>query len=137
MDKKLGALLTLLVLLFSFFITYVVFNKQIKTFTRASEEFNPSAEKSLIFAWPLTAKADGKEKVMINVFVRNEKNQPLSNKVVSLSTTLGQIDVNTQTTDKSGKTTFNLLSNETGIAKIEAVIDNKTQLKQSITIKFE
>ncbi|MCS6956483.1 MAG: Ig-like domain-containing protein [Patescibacteria group bacterium] len=137
MDKKLGALLIILVLTFSLFISYVVFNQQIKTFTRASEELQPSAEKSLIFAWPLSAKADGKEKVMINVFVRNEKNQPLANKNVSLKTTLGQVDPSNQTTDKSGKTTFNLISNETGIAQIQAFIDNQVSLKQTITIKFE
>ncbi len=137
MDKKLTTLLILLVLFFSLFITNVIFNDQIKIFTRASEELNPSANKSLIFAWPLTAKADGKEKVIINVFIRNEKNQPLSNKVVSLSTNLGKIDIDTQNTDKSGKTTFNLLSNDPGIAKIEAIVDNQIRLRQSITIKFE
>ncbi|GIW64942.1 MAG: hypothetical protein KatS3mg092_0875 [Patescibacteria group bacterium] len=73
MDKKLISLLILLVLVFSIFISYVVFNEQIATFTRASSDTDPSAEKSLIFAWPLTAKATGQDKVMINIFVRNEK----------------------------------------------------------------
>ncbi len=137
MDKKLISLLILLVLVFSLFISYVVFNKQIAIFTRASSDIEPSAEKSLIFAWPLTAKATGQDKVMINVFIRNEKNQPLANKLVSLTTTLGQLDAETQTTDKSGKVTFNLTSTQTGIAQIQAIVDNKVQLKQSLTIKFE
>lgn len=137
MDKKLISLLILLVLVFSIFISYVVFNEQIATFTRASSDTDPSAEKSLIFAWPLTAKATGQDKVMINIFVRNEKNQPLNNKLVSLTTTLGQLDAQTQTTDKSGKVTFNITSTQTGIAQIQAKVDNKVQLKQSLTVKFE
>lgn len=137
MDKKLGALLTILVLIFSLFISWVLFNQQIKIFTRASEDSIASAEKSLIFVWPLTTKADGKEKIMINIFVRNEKNQPLSNKTISVSTTLGKLDTNNQTTDKSGKATFNISSIEKGIAKIEVIVDNQIKLKQSPTIKFE
>lgn len=137
MDKKLISLLILLVLVFSIFISYVVFNEQIATFTRASSDTDPLAEKSLIFAWPLTAKATGQDKVMINIFVRNEKNQPLNNKLVSLTTTLGQLDAQTQTTDKSGKVTFNITSTQTGIAQIQAKVDNKVQLKQSLTVKFE
>jgi len=137
MDKKLISLLILLVLVFSIFISYVVFNEQIATFTRASSDTDPSAEKSLIFAWPLTAKATGQDKVMINIFIRNQKNQPLTNKLVSLTTTLGQLDTETQTTDKSGKVTFNITSTQTGIAQIQAKVDNKVQLKQSLTVKFE
>lgn len=137
MDKKLGALLMLLVLMFSLFISFVFFNSQIKTFTRASEDSVASSEKSLIFVWPLTLKANSQEKAMINIFVRNEKNQPLSNKIVSVSTTLGQIDNNTQTTDKSGKATFNLSSKEKGIAQIEVTVENQIKLKQSPTVKFE
>ncbi|MCX7955640.1 MAG: Ig-like domain-containing protein [Patescibacteria group bacterium] len=137
MDKKLGILLSILVLTFSLFMSYVLIGNQIKILTRASEELEPSSEKSLIFAWPLSAKANNQEKVMINVFVRNEKNQPLANKTVSLTTNLGEFDIDSQTTDKSGKTTFNLSSKDLGVAKVEAIIENKVKLKQSITIKFE
>lgn len=137
MDKKLTGLLVLLVLIFSLFISYTVFNKQIATFTRASSDTEPSAEKSLIFAWPLTAKANGQDKVMINIFIRNEKNQPLASKLVTLSTNLGQFDNPTQITDKTGKISFYLTSNQTGIAEIKAIVDKKIQLNQSVTIKFE
>ncbi|GAB4219606.1 MAG: hypothetical protein Fur009_6550 [Candidatus Microgenomates bacterium] len=137
MDKKLIGLLTLLILVFSLFLSYVVFNKQIATFTRASEELVPSSQTSLIFAWPLNVKADGKSKVNINVFVRNNKNIPLPNKAVSLSTNLGNIESNNITTDKSGKASFNLVSNQSGIAQITAIVDNKIQLNQTVTIKFE
>lgn len=137
MDKKLTGLLVLFVLVFSLFISYVVFNKQIATFTRASEELVPSSQTSLIFAWPLTAKADGQTKVNINVFVRNNKNVPMANKLVSLSTNLGDFETNNIITDKTGKASFYLISNQTGLAEITALVDNKIQLNQKITIKFE
>lgn len=137
MDKKLASLLILFILVFGLFIGLVVFNQPIRTFTRASEELIPSLESSLIFAWPLTAKADNKEKVDINIFVRNAKNLPLINKKVNLETNLGTVVVISDTTDKSGKATFSLTSSNPGIAEIKATIDNQVQIKQTITIKFE
>ncbi len=137
MDKKLMGFLVTFVLIFSLFISYVVFNKQIATFTRASEELVPSPQSSLIFAWPLNAKADGKSKVTINVFVRNAKNVPLANKLVTLNTDLGNFENNNLTTDKSGKATFYLVSDQTGLAKITTVVDNTIQLNQTVSIKFE
>jgi len=137
MDKKLVSLLTLFVLVFGLFIGLVIFNQPIRTFTRASEELIPSSESSLIFAWPLTAKADNKEKVDINIFVRNVKNLPLTNKRVSLETNLGTVATVSDTTNKSGKATFSLTSSNPGIAEIKATIDNQVQIKQTVTVKFE
>lgn len=136
MDKKLSALLIFFVLIFSLFISYIIFREPIATFTRAKEELIPSSESSLIFAWPLTAKT-GLDKININVFVRNANNLPLSNKNVTLKTNLGFIERNSQTTDKSGKTSFILTSQNPGIAEITATVDNQVQLKQTVSIKFE
>lgn len=136
MDKKLSALLILFVLIFSLFIIFLVFRKPIATFTRAKEELIPSSESSIIFAWPLTAKA-GSDKININVFVRNANNLPLFNKVVTLKTNLGFIETINQTTDKLGKANFTLTSQNPGIAEITAIIDNQIQLKQTVSIKFE
>ena len=137
MDKKLASLLILFVLAFGLFVGLVVFNQPIRTFTRAAEELVPSSESSLIFAWPLTAKADGKEKVDINIFVRNAKNLPLINKKVRLVTNLGAVTTVNDTTDKSGKAAFTLVSSDPGVAEIKATIDNQVQIKQTGTIKFE
>ncbi len=137
MDKKLSALLVLFVLIFALFIIFIVFKEPIATFTRAKEELVPSSESSLIFAWPLTAKADGSEKIDINVFVRNASNLPLPNKMVTLQSNLGSLETSSQTTDKSGKANFSLTSTNPGVANITATIDNQIQLKQTVTIKFE
>lgn len=136
MDKKLVGLMLIFFLSFGLFTTIVVFNKPLSRLTRAKEEFLPSAEKSLIFAWPLTTKADNQSPVQINVFVRNASDVPLSNKKVVLTTSLGTIKENEVVTDKVGKATFNLSSNNPGIAEISASVD-QIQLKQKVTVKFD
>ncbi len=137
MDKKLTSLIVLFVLIFTLFISYIVFNKQIVVMTRASEELEPSSETSLVFAWPLTAQANNQDKVEINVFVRNYKNVPLANKSVNLVTNLGTINPSNQITDKLGKTSFTLTSQTPGLAQIKAIVNNQIQIKQSVSIKFE
>jgi hypothetical protein len=137
MDKKLVGLMLIFFLTFGLFTSVLVFNKPLSRLTRAKEEFLPSSNASLIFAWPLTAKADGGETVAVNIFVRNANNLPLPNKKVSVITTLGNINELQPTTDKSGKATFNLSSASPGLAELTATVDNQVQLKQKVTVKFE
>ncbi len=137
MDKKITGLLLIFLLSFGIFTTIVVFNKPLTQFTRASEENNPSPNSSLIFAWPLTTKADAKTTANINVFVRSYKGTPLANKVVVLKSSLGQVKEVNNTTDKTGKATFELTSGEKGIAEIEATINNTIKIVQKVSVKFE
>jgi len=135
MDKKLTGLIFVFFLTVSLFVSLLIFNQPLSRFTRAKEEFTPSKEKSLIFAWPLNTKINNQ--VTINVFVRNEKGLPLVNKNVVLRSTLGDIFPNSATTDKSGKVTFNLVSANSGIATVSAVVENNYPLHQNVSIKFE
>lgn len=124
-------------LTFGIFSTVVVFNKPLTQLTRAKEDIIPSGSKSLIFAWPLTVQSDGKKTSTITVFVRTAKSKPLINKTITLNSTLGDIKNKTAITDKEGKAVFELSSQNKGIAKVEAVIDNTIKITQTITIKFE
>jgi hypothetical protein len=135
MDKKLSGLIFVFLLSASLFVSYVVFNQPLSRLIRAKEEFIPSKEKSLIFAWPLNSSI-GKP-VTINVFLRNENGLPLVNKNITLSTTLGQITPQQASTDKSGKATFILTSSSPGIAEVSANAENTYILNQKVTIKFE
>jgi len=135
MDKKLVGLIFVFFLTSFLFITTLIFNQPLSRFIRAREEFIPSKEKSLIFAWPLTS-AVGKS-VTINVFLRNENGLPISNKNITLSTTLGTVTPNQAVTDKSGKATFSITSSQAGIAEISAIADNIYSLNQKVSIKFE
>jgi hypothetical protein len=135
MDKKLSGLIFVFFLAASLFVSVIVFREPLSRFTRAKEEFIPSKEKSLIFAWPLNSSI-GKP-VTINVFLRNENGLPLVNKNITLSTTLGQITPQQASTDKSGKATFILTSSSPGIAEVSATAENTYILNQKVTIKFE
>jgi len=137
MDKKVVGLMLIFMLSFGLFTTITVFNKPLTRLTKAKEEFLPSSESSLLFAWPLTAKADGKNSVQVNVFVRNATNIPLSNKKVHLTTTTGAINDNDLVTDKAGKASFMVGSNTPGLAELSATVDSQVQLKQKISVKFE
>jgi Na+/H+ antiporter NhaB len=138
MDKKFVALMMVFFLVFGVFITSTLFNKQIANFARASTETDPSSQTSLIFAWPLTAKIG--DKVEVNVFIRNANNLPLDKKHVRLVTNLGSINGTQESTsesDKTGKVSFTLSSNKTGIAELSAFVQNNIQLSQKISVKFE
>jgi hypothetical protein len=135
-DKKLLSMFFVFVITFGFFTIYVVFNEPIIKFTQAKDELVPSNEKSLVFIWPLELAADGKEKSKVTIFIRNIKGKSMSNKQVQLSSTLGNVVPTKEITDKEGKVIFNLTSNNSGVAEIEAVVDN-VKIKKDVTIKFE
>ena len=128
--------MSIFVLSFVLFISVVVSQDQLTRFTKAKEEFLPSAETSIILAWPLTAKASNQSIIAINVFIRNHNNAPLPNKKVTLQSNLGQVKEAEVITDKAGKATFNLSSDSPGIAEVVATADG-VQVKQKVSIKFE
>lgn len=137
MDKKLIGLVAVFLLAFGLFVSILVFQQPITKLTKAKEEFLPSPTKSLIFAWPLSLSADGKSETIINVFVRNEKEFPITNKKVTLTTTLGTIKEIQPVSDKQGKTEFKLSSISSGVAQIKATVDNSIELEQKVSVKFD
>jgi len=137
MDKKLVGLIVFFVVVFALFVANVALQDNIKTFTRASTESVPSSELSLIFAWPLTVNLPKENTSKIDVFVRSANTVPIPNKQVVLQTDFGTIDESTKISDKSGKATFILKSDEPGLANLTVLIDNKVRLSNKISIKFE
>jgi hypothetical protein len=135
MDKTLLGLMMLFFLAFTIFMTFVVFNQQLTSVTRASTE-TIAVEKSLIFAWPLTVKADGETASQITVFIRNEEGKGVAEKTVRLETTVGQVREPSVVTDKSGKATFRVVSSEQGLAEIRFIVDN-SRIDRPVTVEFE
>lgn len=127
----------LFMLSFTIFTSVVMFNKPLSTFTRAKEDTVPTGKNSILFAWPLTVKADGKTESTVNVFVRTATDKPLSGKKVSLQTNIGTVrEVNSQT-DKSGKAVFALSSTTSGVADLTAIIEGSISVSQRVSVKFE
>ena len=137
MDKKFVGLVTLFFLTFGIFSAVVVFNKPLTQMTRAKEDVVASATNSLIFAWPITVKADGKSMSTITVFARTSSDKPLANKSVTVTTTLGELKESAVTTDNQGKALFLLNSQEKGTAEVGAVINGDITLSSKVSVKFE
>ena len=97
----------------------------------------PSAQKSIIIAWPLQLKADGMSVSKITVFVRDIKGGPVKGKNVSLRTAVGKIKVIQEITDKEGKAKFELSSSTPGKAEISAFIGKSIKVTQPLSILFK
>ena len=110
MDNRIVVLMGIFFFVFILFIGMIIFKDPLTRLTRAKEDTLPSVVDSVVFAWPLTAKADGKENVSITVFLRSNKGIPLSNKKVKLKSNIGLIKESTVVSDSGGKSTFILFS---------------------------
>lgn len=136
MNNKFVLLILIFFVSFLLFVSFVVFQKPLARLTRAKEEFLPSATNSLIMAYPLKLRADGKSTSSINVFIRSTVDVPIPNATVNLTSSLGQLTPNMISTDKEGRATFSLVSNQIGIASIEAKVNNQL-LDKKISVLFE
>lgn len=136
MDKKLTGLISLFLLSFFIFITVVVFGKPLSLFTRAAEDSKPSATKSLIFAWPLSASVTRSETVKVDVFVRSETGIPITKRQITVDTTLGSVSPQTVLTDNTGKASFSLTSQTVGTSQLTATVDNSVSVTQKVSVKF-
>ncbi len=136
MDRKLVGLVSLFFIAFFVFLAVVFFSKSLTQLTRAKEDTLPSGSNSLIFAWPLSAKANSQSEINVNVFVRSGTNKFIPNKAVTLNTTLGKIRISSEISDKNGKASFVLTSDRPGKADLTATIDNSIPILKQLTIEF-
>lgn len=135
MDKKFILLSGFFFVLFGLFISLMFFEKPLVKFTRAKQEI-PSADKSILFAWPLRLPSDGTSESTVSVFIRNENGDELGRRTVTLTTSLGQLQTSSIITDKLGKAEFKIKSATAGTAEIKGVIENSTPINQTLTIEF-
>lgn len=93
-------------------------------------------ENSYLFASPLQAKADNKEKMRITVFILDGRGLGVINQDISLSTS-SQISITKvqAITDESGKAVFDLSSNIAGQFNVSAKTKNGT-VPQQVKVVF-
>lgn len=137
MDKKLRGLLIVFFLLFTVFASTLLFTTQFSSFTRAKEDYAPSAKTSLLFAYPLLLKADGTSKSTISVFIRSDKGMPVKDRKVMLTASVGSLQTSEVTTDDKGKATVTITSTTPGTSVIGASIDGIIKMTQLLSITFE
>jgi hypothetical protein len=96
----------------------------------------PVKENSYLFASPIQAKADGKEKVRITVFLLDSQGLGVSKQLITLKTP-SAIEVETLQglTDDLGRATFNLSSSVPGKFEISASAPT-LNLSQKINLLF-
>ena len=104
---------------------------------QASRAQTYSLANSYIFGSPLTAAANGKEKIKISVFLLNQRGMGVEKKQISLKTTPTglNIEASQNTTDKTGQAIFYLSSKSSGQFQIQAQVDGQT-LPQTVTVNF-
>ena len=93
-------------------------------------------ENSYLFVSPLQAKADGKEKMRLTIFILDGRGMGIANQVVSLSTS-SKINITSiqNQTDESGKAVFDLTSSSAGKFNISAQTNDAT-IPQQVKVVF-
>jgi len=93
-------------------------------------------QNSYLFASPLTAKADGNEKIRLTIFLLDNRGIGIPQKKVDLSLPSAVHTIDTQsTTDDTGKAIFDAYSTTAGSFEINAQVGN-VRLPQKVKITF-
>ena len=112
---------------------------QTTVFTKKATTNNQSTialENSYLFVSPLQAKADGKEKMRLTIFILDGRGMGIANQVVSLSTSskINIISIQNQT-DETGKAVFDLTSSAAGQFNVSAQTGDTT-IPQQVKVVF-
>ncbi|HUS52329.1 MAG TPA: Ig-like domain-containing protein [Candidatus Bathyarchaeia archaeon] len=95
-----------------------------------------SFDNSYVFASPLVARADGKERIRLTIFILDNQGRGISGKPVSLGQNENLEIVATQPeTDNLGRAIFDLSADRAGDYLIEARVDNQL-LSQRVRVGF-
>jgi len=121
---------------FFIFLVYFLLTGPFAQMTKATVSAVPSQTESMMFAHPLTIKADGVDKSKIDVFIASDEGKPLTNQNIEIITTLGTIVPTKATTDSSGHVVFELTIDTPGIAVVSFTIDSQP-FDKNISVKAE
>jgi len=140
--KTITQLATLGVLILALFlVAKFLIPQAIVLLTKATKPSKYSLSNSYVFGAPLVAAADGKTKIRINAFLLNDQGLGVEQKTMSLTATpktgngTAEIEPISPTTDKFGKSTFEVTSQTPGQYVITASVDG-FDLPQTVTITF-
>jgi len=137
-NRKSLAPVLIIVIVFLLIAGAMFLNRQQTIFKgQASPSKTYSLQNSYIFGSPLTATANGQEKVKISVFLLNQQGLGVEKKQINLKTTPAGLDIETaqDITDKTGQTIFYASTKSPGRFQISAQVDGQT-LPQIVTVNF-
>lgn len=101
-----------------------------------------SLENSYVFASPLTARANGQERIRVTVFLLSDKGLGVPKKIINLtvqSPTQGasvQVEILQGETDDRGQAIFEVLTTVAGRYQVFSQVEGKT-FPQTVYINFE
>lgn len=131
----LGILLILL-LLFGVVVAVILVQRRVFFLPRALEVGKVSPENSYVFASPLNARADGKEKIRVTVFILDAEGRGVSGKPVFLGQDVRLEITSIQgVTDDLGRAIFDLTATKPADYLIEARVENQV-LPQKVKVGF-
>jgi hypothetical protein len=116
----------------TFYLASSVVPKVLTTLTKATGSAKVSIKNSFIIGETILAKADGKEKCVVNVFVLDASGKGILGKQVQLS----GFDNLTAITDAQGKATFEMVSSVAGSYELRASV-NGVALTKSLKVVFK
>ena len=137
-DKKSLAPVLTIVMILLLIAGAMFLNRQQTIFRgRASPAETYSLQNSYIFGSPLTATANGQEKIKISVFLLNQQGLGIEKKQISLRITPVGLDIETNKdiTDKTGQAIFYASAKSPGRFQVSAQIDGQT-FPQTVTVNF-
>mgnify|MGYP000945947718 FL=1 len=105
---------------------------------QASPSTTYSLSNSYIFGSPLSAAANGEEKIKVSVFLLNGQGLGVEKKQITLKAQPSEglnIEANQPITDKAGQAIFYLSSSTPGSFEISAQVDNQI-FPQKISVHF-
>lgn len=126
----------------TYYLATQVVPRAMVTMTKAAPATKVSFKSSLLIGEKILAKADGKEKCIINVFVMDESGKGVAGKVADLSVTAkretsgeAKAEAVEAMTSKDGKMSFELVSETEGQYVVEANIEG-VPLGRSVVVTF-
>ena len=132
------SLLTITILLASLIaVIYLVLRPVVLTGRATGSSNSPiTLENSYLFASPLQAKADGKEKIRITVFLLDGRGMGVANQDIEITKnkSINITDIQSLS-DDSGKGVFDLTSTNPGKFEISAKANSK-EIPQKVKVTF-
>lgn len=136
MKRKIGFFLTFLFILILFSVFFWLYEAQFFIGRASVSQTSFSVDNSYLFTTPLRAKANGKEKIRITIFLLNNQGMgALGKKIVINQDANLLIDSIQSTTDQYGKAFFDVASNKSGEYFIEVSVDGES-LSQKAHLSF-
>jgi hypothetical protein len=117
-----------------YFLASYIVPRALVTLTKATAAYKVSIGESRVIGETILAKADGKDKCVVNVFILDASDKGVPGRGVVLSG-MDNIFPAAAVTNNDGKASFSMVSNEEKQYVISASVDG-VQLPKTVTVTF-